>query len=72
MPLFSFGYGHCCPNRYVRLDSRTDMQNHFGHFWSFEYKDTPEQEETLQSNAVYPIELEEAKEAFEKWEPKNR
>lgn len=71
MPLFTFGYGQACPNRFVRLESREKMVEHFGQQWSMEYPDTPEQEAEMQENAIFFITLDDAIAAFKNWKTKN-
>lgn len=67
MPLFSFGYSHCAPNRYVRLSTRHEMTAHFSAYWSIEYPDTKEEIEKMHRYAMKEITLEDATKAFIKW-----
>jgi len=65
--LFSFGYGHCAPNRWVRMESREAMVEAFSMYWYTEYDDTPKKIEDFGLYNMHEISLEDAEIAFIKW-----
>jgi len=53
--LFSFGYGHAHPNRFIRIhgtrnSARNEMFCRYGGKWSFQYPGTAKQEQELKRN----------------------
>ncbi len=53
--IFTFGYGHAFPNRYVKIwgtcaSARAEMFERFGPKWAFQY--TSDKEESLNSHNV--------------------
>ena len=59
--LFSFGYAHKYPNRYIvieqedQYEAREEMFRRYGQGWAFQYPDTPEQREELRKYNVLPL-----------------
>ena len=56
--LFSFGYGHEYPNRYVRiegtyLETRDEMVRRYGVSWAFQYPESEEAE--LNDHDMWPL-----------------
>lgn len=56
--LFTFGYGHAFPNRFVRIkgtfsSAREEMVRRFGLKWAFQYP--PEDEQKLLSYGITEI-----------------
>ena len=58
--LFSFGYGHAHPQKFIRIygtfdSAREEMLRRYGNKWSFQYPGTPEQEQELKRHFMTEI-----------------
>lgn len=70
---FTFGYGHCCPNRFVVIkaksgeEARKKMFELFGDKWSFQYNNDKESRQIFSKHCIREISLEEAVDKYKEW-----